>query len=257
MAAQNKQTPTVKKQFSIIDFFEDLGTWAENNATALVIGFTGVVVACIFAVGLSIYQNSVEEKRFTEAYEIEKQFVELMTTAEANNPENPTPMMSSLTPAKVEEIQPKVLAFVKTHPKSDAARNLAIKWVSKLYDIKSYDQAVSVMNELKPDSKSSISGLALLLKGTTLMEAGQNSEAIKVFQDILKQDNWAYVHPEASYHLSMAQIKDNDPDAAILSLKNIHDTYADKKEVSAQATKVMRWLQYQKAQKSKAEAATN
>lgn len=259
--SKKESSAPVKRNFSIIDFFEDLGAWAENNATKLVVGFTGVVVACIFAVAVSIYQNSVAQKHFTEAFNIEQQFTSLMTAPElANNPDS-SPMMMPLTPEKLEEIQPQILTYVKSHPKSDAARNLAIKWVSKLYDMKHYDKAAEVMNELQPNTKSSLSGLALLLKGSTLMEAGQTPEAIEVFREILKHKNWTYVHPEASYQLSMAQLKNNDPDAAILSLKTIHDEYSDKKaELSSQATKVMRWLQYQKAQKSAAsavEAAAN
>lgn len=252
---KDNSTPTqTKSNVSIIEVFERIGHWAEGNAMALVIAFTGVVLMCMVAVGVSIVKENSIKNNFAMAYSIENKFIDLVTAAEAeelNNPDSPTTSKPAVTftSEKINEFQPEVLEFVKANPNTDAARNLAIKWVSKLYDVKDYENALEVMNQLKP-SKDSLSGLALLLKGTTLMQAGQSSEAVTVFKEILKQKNWAFVHPEATYQMSLAQLNANDADAAIASLKSIQDNYQDNKEAVGQATKVMRWLQYQKSQQN-------
>lgn len=248
-SSSTEATPK-KQSFSVIEMFEQLAQWAENNAMALVIAFAGVVLACVIAVGVSIYSDSSNKKQFAKAYALEEQFAELLTAPEAAaNPDSPTPNAVSFSKAKAEELQPQILEFVKSHSKSDAARNLAIRWVSKLYDIGLYEMGAEVMQAIKPNKSSTLSGLALLLKGTTLLETGKTEEAIMAFNEILGNDHWQYVHPEASYQLSMAQLKNNDPDAAISSLKRVHEQFSDQREVSTQATKMMRWLQYQKAQK--------
>lgn len=221
---------------------EDLGTWAESNAFTLVVGFVVVVVVCVAAIGFSMYTDSKRLSYFEQASALEAQFEKDLNAPGSDQP-------ATLTSEKIERLQPEVLSFVSSHPKADASRNLAIKWVSKLYDTKEYEKALEVMDQLQP-SNDSLSGLAQLLKGSTLMQAGKTPESIEVFKAILKNKNWSFVHPEASYQMGLAYLNNEDTDAAIGQFQNVQDSYQDSTETAQQATKIMRWLQYKKSQET-------
>lgn len=240
----NKEDAQNPQNVSFVDWIEGVGIWAEKNAMPLVVAFVAIVVLGVGVMGYNIYFESKQEEHFSKAYAIEKLFETPQNTA-AEMAE--APAKEELTPEKIDEVQPKVVDFIKVYPKSDAARNLAIKWVSKLYDKQEYAKALEVMQPLQPSSHS-LSGLAVLLKGSTLLQSGQASEAIGIFKEILKNKSWEYVHPEASFQMSLAQIENKNIDEAITNLRSIQENYRDNREAVTEATKIMRWLQYQKAQ---------
>lgn len=255
----NEILPTQKK--SILD---SIFIFLDRNTRGLAFGFIAVLLACAVYFLWSYFRQNAALEKFEAAFQIEKQILEFEDKSKKNKPEDDKASTSdtkqqpvttaSQSPdslkldntTQIDQIHAEVIKFIKEDPSHGASRNLALKWSKTLYTEEKFDKALETLQQLKFKKSNSLEGLTLLSKASLSLQAGQIKDSIQLFKEIVSTKKWTYLHPEARFQLSLALIKDNNPVEAIENLKTIKNEFPDEKRTVEDATKLLRWLQYQK-----------
>ncbi len=264
---KNSDQKETMDHVSIQSRLDSLIHWLGKNSKVLAFGFGGVLIGCAIYFAWSFYSQKVALSKFEAAFSIEKQITDFTKKSEELKAQDtkaldkkaakdsalvtPEIPVALVTQAEIETLESKihaeVIAFIKADPSQGASRNLSLKWAKTLYAKDSFEKALEVLSVIKVGKNNSLEGLSLLSKASTTLQVGKVKEAVTLFKEIVSTKKWTYLHPEARFQLSLALIEDKNEAEAIENLKAIKSEYPDEKKTVEEATKLLRWLQYQKS----------
>lgn len=240
------QTETIENTVS--NKIDSLISWLDKNTKVLAISFVTVLLGCAVYFLISLYTQNKALEKFEAAFAIEKEIISFDEKVEKSKLEKESTPFTTKNEDQ-DKIQNQVVDFIKANPSHGASRNLALRWSKSLYTDEKFDKALQVINLLKIEKSNSLEGLGLLSKASLSLQLGQTKEAVGYFKEIISTKKWSYLHPEARFQLSLALIKDQNTVEAIENLKTIKTEYPDERKTVEDATKLLRWLQYQKHSK--------
>ncbi len=219
--------------------------WLDKNTKAIAVGFAAVLAGCAVFFVWSLFAQKTALKKFEASFAIEKDIIAFDEKVEKSKIEK-EPTAYETKDQDLDKIHGQVAEFIKANPGHGSSRNLALKWSKSLYTDEKFEKALEVINSLKIEKTNSLEGLGLLSKASLSLQLGQTKEAVGFFKDIISTKKWSYLHPEARFQLSLALIKDQNTVEAIENLKTLKTEHPDERKTVEDATKLLRWLQYQK-----------
>ncbi len=243
---KNSDTKTELGQESMQQKVDRLTLFVEKNAKVLALSFVALLVLCSGYFVFSLYSENSALKIFEKSYTIEKRISEFTIADTDPSAEIKKKKSPESDATEFEQLNQDVSAFIKEYPKSEASRNLVLKWSNYLYSVDKFEMALQNLELLKTNKVSSLGALTELAKASNTVQLGKLDQAIGIYKAIIANKNWNYVHPEARFQMSLALIENKKEQEALDNLKTIIQEHPKERKTIEEATKIIRWLTYKK-----------
>ena len=246
----SKKNNNTEEKMDTVDYMEKFSDWVEKNSKIFVVTFS-IFVLCVGSYwAYSLYENNLMTTVAEESGMLTRQ-VELLERAikEAKNPESDE--FKSNLEKEIKTLKKLSLDISSRYP-SQSSTDLALIKVSGFLDAQGETKmALGILDSSKVSSKRILSGVLLLLKSKLQNKLGQDEDALKNYDKILKEEGWKAFHAEALIQKALLNKVAGDFESAKNALEKAK-TLNKSGAFFEDAEKYLKLIQYEKS-KSKAD----